>query len=299
MLCRCMNPSDVDAIRGTYAGWHPPSFPATPGFEGMGVIHQVGEDVSNVEVGQRVFPISGQTCGQQGLWQEYVTIPAEYVIPIPSSLSDEVAAQFLVNPWTILGMLEVLQVPKGQFLLQTAAASVLGRMLIQYAKYIGIKTINVVRRSSQVQELKALGADVVINSTVEDIVEKVKIATDGKMVHSAIDCIGGKMTKTVVNCVRDGSTVIVFGALGELHSECQIPDLVFRDIKIHGFWLISWLKSLSHLKLTEISNHVMSLLEKKIITPRVGEKFPLHQVKEAIQKSLEPNRGGKVLLVSY
>eukprot|EP00250_Pteridium_aquilinum_P004648 c14859_g1_i2 orf=31-1047(+) len=295
MLCRCVNPSDVDAIRGTYSGWHPPSFPAVPGFEGMGTIDQVGEDVCNVKVGQRVFPMSNK----QGVWQEYIVVCADDVIPIPPSLSDEIAAQFLVNPWTVVGMLEVLQVPKGDFILQTAASSVLGRIFIQYAHHMGIKTINVVRRSSQVKELKALGADVVINSTLEDVVEKVKKATNGEMVHSAIDCVGGKMTNTAVSCVRDGSTVIVFGALGSLHIEASIPDLVFRGIKLQGFWLFPWLKSLSHTKHGEIKHLLMSLLEKNIITPLVGEKFPLHAVQEAIIKSLEPNRGGKVLLVSY
>lgn len=65
--------------------------------------------------------------------------------------------QFLVNPVTVVGMLEELAVPAGEYLLQTAAGSVLGRQMIQVAKHRGIKTINVVRRQELVAELKALG----------------------------------------------------------------------------------------------------------------------------------------------
>ena len=73
------------------------------------------------------------------------------------ALSDEVAAQFYVNPPTALGLLKVLGAPQGKWVLQTAAASVLGRMLIQLAKHQGVRTINVVRRRGAVEELKALG----------------------------------------------------------------------------------------------------------------------------------------------
>ena len=71
-------------------------------------------------------------------------------VTVPDGLADEVAAQFLVNPVTVVGMVEVLQIPKGEWLIQDGAGSVLGRQMIQYAKLKGLKTINVVRRQEQV-----------------------------------------------------------------------------------------------------------------------------------------------------
>ncbi len=62
---------------------------------------QVGEDVTNVKVGQRVYPLLSKTAEtDQGSWQEYVVVPALRVIPIPDSVSDESASQFFGNPWT-------------------------------------------------------------------------------------------------------------------------------------------------------------------------------------------------------
>eukprot|EP00250_Pteridium_aquilinum_P002827 c13049_g1_i2 orf=94-846(+) len=195
LLCRSVNPSDIVCIRGFYGIWQPPSSPAVVGFEGMGVIYQIGEGVSNYEVGQHVFPmVERPDLSGQGLWQDFIVVPAAALIPIPPSLPNEVAAQFFINPWTVVRMLEMLNVPKGDYVLQTAAASVLGRMFIQYAHHKGVKTINVVRRSDQVELLKALGADEVIVSTQEDMVEKVKLITGGKMAHSALECVGGDIT---------------------------------------------------------------------------------------------------------
>ncbi|MCO5552625.1 hypothetical protein L7F22_006140 [Adiantum nelumboides] len=118
MRCRSVNPSDVACIKGEYLTWKPISLPAVVGLEGMGVIHQVGEGVSGFEIGQRVFPMGAS---DNGLWQDYVVAPAAGLVPLPPSISDDVAAQFLINPWTVVGILEVLKVPKGDYFLQLAA----------------------------------------------------------------------------------------------------------------------------------------------------------------------------------
>lgn len=112
----------------------------------------MGKGVTKLKLGQRVVPFLLHH-GEQGSgsWQEYITIAEDYVWSVPDSVSDETAAQFVINPWTAFGLVEDLQIPKGEYLLQTAAASVLGRYVITLAKhYFGIKTINVVRRKEQV-----------------------------------------------------------------------------------------------------------------------------------------------------
>jgi trans-2-enoyl-CoA reductase len=81
-----------------------------------------------VKAGQRVVPLTALTAqAGEGSWQEYVSLKEDLAIPIPDSISDEAAAQFVVNPWTVIGMLEDQNVPKGEYLIQTAAGSVLGR----------------------------------------------------------------------------------------------------------------------------------------------------------------------------
>jgi NADPH:quinone reductase-like Zn-dependent oxidoreductase len=65
--------------------------------------------------------------GGGGSWQEYVSVKEDMLTRVPESIPDEVASQFIINPWTVYGMLKDLAVPRGEYILQTAAGSVLGR----------------------------------------------------------------------------------------------------------------------------------------------------------------------------
>src|SRR5262249_39210152 len=94
-----INPSDLLMVRGTY-GWLP-QLPATPGFEGVGVVEAYGSGLlGRLRLGKRVAVLNSQT----GNWQEHVIVPARQVVPVPSSLPDEQAATFFVNPASALVM---------------------------------------------------------------------------------------------------------------------------------------------------------------------------------------------------
>jgi NADPH:quinone reductase-like Zn-dependent oxidoreductase len=215
---------------------------------------------------------------------------------VPDSISDEVAAQFVINPWTLYGMLTDLKVPKGEYLLQTAAGSVLGRQVIQLAKHWGIKTINVVRRVEQKEELKALGADEVIcTNEEEDVATRVKEITRGKLAYGAIDPVAGTLTKQVVASVRDGGQVFVFGNLGGNDITVGVGDLL-RGVRLTGWNLYHAMTSAERRKV--FTNGVSKLMEAKIIVPLKGETYDLADFQLAIKKSTDVSGGGKVLLSS-
>ena len=112
--------------------------------------------------GKRVVVVNSQG----GNWAEYAVIPARQARPVPHDIPDEQAAAFFVNPATVLAMVRhILAVPKGEWLLQSAAGSTLGRMVIALGKHDGFKTLNVVRRREAIEELKKLGGDAVISSS--------------------------------------------------------------------------------------------------------------------------------------
>ena len=115
-----------------------------------------------------------------GNWADMAIIPARQARPIPDDIPDEQAACFFVNPATVLAMARhVLAVPKGDWLLQSAAGSTLGRMLINLGRHDGFKTLNVVRRREAIDELKKLGGDAVISSSDGPIDEQVRQITGG------------------------------------------------------------------------------------------------------------------------
>src|SRR5262249_44943882 len=132
------------------------------GFEGVGIVDALGPLVQHPAPGQRVAVLNGATGGN---WADYAVVPARDLLPVPDDLSDQQVASFFINPASAILMLRrVLAVPRGEWLLQSAAGSELGRMIIRLARHDGIRTINVVRRRESAAELEQLGADAVIVS---------------------------------------------------------------------------------------------------------------------------------------
>ena len=186
MLASPINPSDLLMIRGQYG--RQPKLPATPGFEGVGVVEAGSGLLARRVMGKRVAVLNSTT----GNWQEQVVIPARQAIPVSSKLTDEQAATFFVNPASALAMTRhVLRVPRGAWLLQTAAGSALGRMVIRLGRQHGFRTLNVVRRREQAEELLRLGGTAVVCTGEENLRDRVMALTQEAGVPYAIDAVGG------------------------------------------------------------------------------------------------------------
>jgi NADPH:quinone reductase-like Zn-dependent oxidoreductase len=204
-----------------------------------------------------------------------------------------------VNPVTVVGMLDVLSIPAGEYIVQSAAGSVLGRQLITVAKKRGIKTINIIRRAEQADELLAIGADHVIVSTeVENVAAKVMEITGGKGAWGGIDAVAGDMTAIITGSTRAGGTVLVYGAMSGIAYTGSVVDTLFRNVTTRGFWLNIWLGSLTPERKAEVFSEVLGMLADGSLVPLVGESFPLKDVVAAVAHSQAPARGGKVILVS-
>ncbi|MBI4609023.1 MAG: zinc-dependent alcohol dehydrogenase family protein [Candidatus Rokubacteria bacterium] len=291
MRARPINPSDLLTVRGFYGV--SPQLPATPGYEGMGVIEAVGPDVRGVQVGQRVIPLRAP-----GTWQEFLVVKAGNLVPAPDSLSDESAAQFVVNPLSAWIMVtEELALQPGQWLLQTAAGSTLGRIVLQVAKLRNVKTINVVRRREQAQELKALGADQVICTEDEDLVQRVMAVTNGAGVPAAIDAVGGQVAGSVVQALGPGGVMLSYGLLSLEPILINGALTIFRTLSVRGFWLTAWFRRAPAEKQRAVMGEVLSHMAKGEIVPPVEAKYDLGDITEAVRHAERPGRRGKVLLV--
>lgn len=196
-------------------------------------------------------------------------------------------------------MLDTLNVPKGDYLLQSAAGSVIGRIIIQFAKHRGIKTINIVRRKDQIEELKAIGADEVLTTEDgTDIVAEIKRITNGKLAYGAVDSVGGELGFQLSQSIREDGEILLFGALGGLKLHASTTDFIFRNISYRGFWLTKYFKSAGKAKIVETLTKVLELLGEHV-EPFSGTKYPLEKISEALAESLKPGRGGKVLLTHH
>jgi len=107
----------------------------------------------------------------------------------------------------------VLKAGSGDWLLQTAAASALGRMVIRLGKHFGFRTINVVRRPEQAEELRREGAEYVVASNAESVVDKVRAWTEGAGVKFALDAVGGAAGRAAVDSLGPDGRMLVYGTL--------------------------------------------------------------------------------------
>ncbi|KXN64914.1 NAD(P)-binding protein, partial [Conidiobolus coronatus NRRL 28638] len=257
-----VNGYDAETILG-FNGLAPESYPAVPGFEGVARVEEVGKDVSRVKVNQRVV-ILPETAVDYipavGTWRTYGVYKQSILFPVPDSVSDEAAAQAIGNPVTAYGLLDKLNAPKGEYIVQTAAASSLGRILIQFAKSRGLKTINLVRRKEQIEELKSVGADEVFSTEDgTDIVEEIKRITNGKGAYGVIDAVGGNLALKLSQLVRDDGTIILYGFLGGEQVNVSSTDLLMRHINFTGFLVTKYFRDIGKDKFDEVVSKVLEL----------------------------------------
>ncbi len=297
MLLSPVNPSDLMTIRGVYGKL--PKLPCTPGYEGVGVVEASGGGLlGRLLVGKRVALLNGIN----GNWQERTTVLAKQAVPLPRGLASEQGATFFVNPTTAFAMTRrVLAVPSGEWLLQTAAASELGKMVIRLGCRFGFKTLNVVRRAEQAEALKQLGADAVVifdpaQQSAEELQREVRNAVGSRGVRFAIDPVGGATGSAVVQSLAPGGRLLVYGTLSPEPLSFSPRDLMTPGASIAGFWLARWLPQLGLLTKLKLIRTVSSLIQDGTLTSDIGEIFPLDRVIEAIHAAETPGRAGKVLL---
>ncbi len=287
---RPMNPSDLLTVSGQY-GRLPRQLPAVPGLEGAGLVDALGEGVAGLGLGQRVIAL-----GSGGTWQEAVVIPAAGALPVPDSISDQTAAQFVGNPVSAYVMLvEELALQPGDWVLQTAAGSTLGRIVLQLAQLKGYKTINWVRRREQVGELLALGADAAFCTEDDDLVQQVTELTEGG-VQGVLDAVGGAVGALAADTLRTRGTMLAYGLLSGQPVPLNTGRMLFKGTTVRGFWLTRWMQSQPPEQLRAVFTALLGLMTEGHIQPPVEAEYDLGDVLEAVRHAQTPGRSGKLLL---
>jgi NADPH:quinone reductase-like Zn-dependent oxidoreductase len=292
MVASPINPSDLLVVQGRYNVL--PSLPSTPGFEGVGIVDRVGPGLMGRLVkGKRVAVINPKG----GNWAEFAVIPWRQARPIPDDIPDEQAATFFVNPATVLAMCRHLfGLRKGQWLLQSAAGSTLGRMVINLGRHDGFKTLNVVRRREAIDELRKLGADAVISSSDGPIDEQVRAITGGDGVLHAIDPVGGETGTQVFRSLAGGGRLLIYGTLSGEPIQVD-PRLVISGPRVvEGFWLGHWMRGRSIPAALILFREIAALIRQGVLRSEIGPTYPLSAVKEAVNKAETVGRAGKILL---
>ena len=277
-----INPNDLYLIEGMFL--IRPSAPTVVGNEGVGRILAVGSGVQGLKVGDRVLaPLYSFT------WRERLVVPARGLFPLPEEADPRQLAMLGINPPTAALLLsEFVDLQPGDWIVQNAANSGVGRAVIPIARARGYRTINFVRRHELVEELKAIGGDLVLideEGAVHDALETV----GGARVPLGLDGVAGSAAARVTGALTSQGTLVVYAVMSGQPVTIPALDLIAKQIVAKGFFL-------NHPdvepKIPAALRETTPLVASGAIHTPVAATYPLEAFREAVAHA---QRGGKVL----
>lgn len=286
VLASPVNPADLNLIEGTY-GVKPP-LPAVPGIEGCGEVLESRSD--GFEAGDLVMLLH-----RSGMWSEEVVVSASSLFKLPPAIDPHQAAMLKVNPATALRMLTGFRsLGKGSWVVQNSSNSGVGRSVIQVAKTLGLRTVNLVRRESLIDELKGIGADHVL---IDDggAVDAAREICGDEPPALALNAVGGDSALRLMNILAPSGAHITYGAMGRRPLKVPNGLVIFKDLEIRGFWLTRWIDGSSREELDHAYGFLAGEMAAGRLSIPVDSTFGLEGFSAALERLDSEARDGKVL----
>jgi NADPH:quinone reductase-like Zn-dependent oxidoreductase len=291
MVASPLNPSDLALLRG---GYMERKYPFTPGLEGSGMVVQSGGGLlAGLRKGKMVACTPDS--GGDGTWAEYMKTSVMHTVTLPPKISPEQGAMMLVNPMTAMAFIDIARRGNHKALVNNAAASALGKMLIRLTNHYRIPLISIVRREEHVDELKALGGKHVLNSkdpSFEDQLKKLSAELNATLY---LDAIAGDQTSVLLRSAPGGSLLLIYARLSG-DPLVTGPELLMREDKqIRGFLLGNWLQTKGLLFKLRFINRLKKQMP-GLLASQIHRVMPLEAVEEAISMYKKEMSSGKIIL---
>jgi NADPH:quinone reductase and related Zn-dependent oxidoreductases len=283
-----INPADLNQIEGKYP--IRADLPATPGFEGAGIVVDAGTDVQGLTSGALVI-----LPHNVGTWRDAVAVKADELVAVPADIKPVHAAMLKINPMTAWRLLhDFVELVRGDWLIQNAANSAAGSAVIQIAHQLGYKTVNVVRRSELIDELRAEGGDIVLVDS-ENLRREVEDAIGGPPIRLGLNAVGGESALRLANCLAPGSTLVTYGAMSL--QPLKIPNglLIFKDLRFRGIWINKWYDNATPAQRMEAFQHLFEMAKRGLLQTKVEQAYPLSEAKTAVARAARGQRSGKII----
>jgi NADPH2:quinone reductase len=217
---------DVYCRRGSFT-MVPPG--GVLGMEAAGVVESVGPGVTRVKMGDRV----AYACAPPGAYASLRNMPADMLVPLPSSLSDVKAAALMLKGMTASFLLhDVYAVKPGDQVLVHAAAGGVGQLLCRWAKAIGAIVIGVTSTEAKAEAARRVGCDAALLAGRADLVEEARRLTGGRGFDVVYDAVGADTFETSIACLAPRGHLVSFGqASGDVGSR-SIDALASRSVTL-------------------------------------------------------------------
>jgi trans-2-enoyl-CoA reductase len=214
---------------------------------------------------------------------------------VPEGIEPIQAAMLKVNPITAWRMLhDFVSLEAGDWLIQNAANSAAGLCVIQIARELGYRTVNIVRRAELVDELRAEGGDVVLVDG-ENVRDEVAAATKRAPIRLALNAVGGESAIRMAKALAPEATIVTYGAMS-LQPMC-IPNgmLIFKNLRFTGFWVNKWYDAATAQQRADTFAPIFAMAKRGLLRTKVEKIYPLSEAKAAVRHAAQGKRGGKIV----
>ena len=289
-----INRADLMQREGDYPP--PPGCPEWMGLEIAGIIVEMGDEAkakSNWKIGDKVCALLGG-----GGYAEYAAVRYDMLMPVPKNCSmEEAAAIPEAFATAYLNLFIDGKIQPGNTLLMHAGTSGLASVVIPMAKAFGIRTITTVRSSKNVEAIRHLNADLVVDTSKEDIREVLKSQLEaGHGVDVVIDCLGGEIMGECLPYLTHGARWIMIAALAGTKTQIDLKNIYVRNVRIIGSTLRSRTPQMKAQILSELVKNVFPKIESGEIKPTICKILPITEAEAAQELLYRGQSVGKVVM---
>jgi NADPH2:quinone reductase len=273
-------------------GRYPSPLPFTAGQEAAGVVTEVGSEVTNVTVGDRIA-----YCGTQGSYAEYATAPADRLVKIPAELDFDHAAAAMLQGMTAHYLCHsTYPIKAGETALVHAAAGGVGQLLVQMCKRQGARVIATAGNEEKANLARTAGADECVVYTQADFELETRRLTDGQGVHVVYDGVGKATFDKDLNVLRPRGYLVLFGG-----ASGAVPPFDLIKLSQKGSLFITR-PTLGHYIATREelewrAGDVLQMIVRGELKLQIHHRYPLAEAEQA-HRDLEGRKTtGKLLLI--
>jgi NADPH:quinone reductase len=281
-----VNPADIYRRAGAYRGME--FVRVIPNSDGAGIVDQVGDGVTRLKVGQRVWLFNGQRNGRAfGTAAEYVALSEHLVTPLPDSVSFAQGATLGIPAMTAWCCLFCDGPIAGQTVLVTGGAGAVGHYAVQLAKWGGARVIATVSSAAKGEQARLAGADLVVNYKADDVIAEVLAFTGQRGVDRVVDVDFGGNIATTLKLMAMNSTVAVYATNGNRNPIVPMRELMEKCIALRTLVLFALPLPLLAAAQADISKWLAAAAR----IHNIAAQFPLS---ETAQAHLAVEKGDKL-----
>lgn len=288
-----LNRAEAMFRRGQYL--EAPTFPARIGYECAGTVKAVGENIKHIKVGDAVSTIPNFSMNQYGSYAELTNMPITAVTPHPENLSWEQATSVWMQYLTAYGaLIDIAKMKADDFVLITAASSSVGLAAIQLCNLMGATPIAMTRTVDKVEQLHQLGAEHVIISEQDDVVDAVMAITEDRGVNIVFDPVAGPMLSTLAEACAPLAMIFQYGALSADPTPYPLFTALQKGLTIRGYTLFEFTSAPE--RLAKAKEKIFDWLKHSQLSPVIAKTFDFDDIVAAHSYLEANNQLGKIVI---